>query len=225
MEEAIMIPSDEKDAGKQPANCVLAEVYPRYRWLMLLVMFLVTLVSDIIMISPAPLMGVIAKSLNMSLGDMTAYLMGLFNLVVAVSCIGGGSRCYRDLASALSAMKVAPTCSPWRCTHAATSALEAMWPKAAKEIATACRFIGEPFQKLRICARVVFSRYRNRTNAHAQSYYILMALASSGYPSKVIEKSAILKKMSTVDLQNESEEFYGILHEFVICWTSLAVAS
>jgi MFS family permease len=95
MEEAIMVTSEGEGAGKQSANCVVDEVYPRFRWLILLVMFLVTAVSDIIMISPAPLMGIIAKSLNMSLGDMTAYLMGLFNLVVAVSCIGGGIMCDR----------------------------------------------------------------------------------------------------------------------------------
>jgi MFS family permease len=95
MEDAIMIVHNEEDKRKQQANCIVSEVYPRYRWLVLLVLFLVTVVSDIIMISPAPLMGVIAKSLNMSLGDMTAYLMGLFNLVVAVSCIGGGIMCDR----------------------------------------------------------------------------------------------------------------------------------
>ncbi|MDD2736787.1 MAG: MFS transporter [Desulfuromonadaceae bacterium] len=69
--------------------------YPRFRWLVLLAMFLATAASDVIMIYPAPLMGVIAKSLGMTLGDTTAYLMGLFNLVVAISCIVGGIACDR----------------------------------------------------------------------------------------------------------------------------------
>ena len=93
-----------------------------------------------------------------------------------------GSRSYRDLASALAAMKVAPACRPGFCTNATASTLETMWPTATKKIATASRFIGEPFQKLLIRARVVFSRYRNRAGAHAQSYYMQGVLASSGYP-------------------------------------------
>ena len=69
--------------------------YPRFRWLVLLSMFLVTAISDVTMISPAPLMGVIAKSLNLPLGDATGYFMGVFNLAVAISCVVSGIVCDR----------------------------------------------------------------------------------------------------------------------------------
>lgn len=69
--------------------------YPRFRWFVLLAMFLMTAGSAAIMISPAPLMGIIAKSLNMPLSDTSAYLMGVYNLVVAMSCICGGIMCDR----------------------------------------------------------------------------------------------------------------------------------
>ena len=84
--------SSEPVAAPVPGQ---GDSYPRFRWLVLLAMFLVTAASDVIMIYPAPLMGVIAKSLGMTLGDTTAYLMGLFNLVVAISCIVGGIACDR----------------------------------------------------------------------------------------------------------------------------------
>lgn len=67
----------------------------RFRWFILLSMFLVTALSATMMISPAPLMGVIAKSLSIPLSDASAYLMGLYNLVVALACIGGGIMCDR----------------------------------------------------------------------------------------------------------------------------------
>jgi hypothetical protein len=41
----------------------------------------------------------------------------------------------------------------------------------------------------------------------------------------VAERSVSRKRMSVVGLRNVSLEFYGILLEFVIYWTSLAVAS
>jgi hypothetical protein len=107
-----------------------------------------------------------------------------------------GSRSYRDLASALPAMKVAPACRPGFCTNATASTLETMWPTASKKIASASRFIGEPFQKLLIRARVVFSRYRNRAGAHAQSYYMQRVLASSGYPPFFKNTSTSDKKYS-----------------------------
>lgn len=76
-------------------NPAIALKYPNFRWLVLLALFLVTVAADIIMIFPAPLMGVIAKSHGMSLGDTTAYLMGFYNLVVAIACIIGGIMCDR----------------------------------------------------------------------------------------------------------------------------------
>ena len=80
---------------QQPVEFVQATEYPRFRWFILLNLFLVTAASSAIMISPAPLMGIIAKNLNIPLSDASAYLMGLYNLVVAFSCIGGGIMCDR----------------------------------------------------------------------------------------------------------------------------------
>jgi len=85
----------DRCGSKLATTPAIKDNYPRFRWLVLLAMFLVTAASDIIMISPAPLMGVIAKSLGMTVGDTTVNLMGLFNLVVAISCIIGGITCDR----------------------------------------------------------------------------------------------------------------------------------
>jgi MFS family permease len=70
-------------------------VYPKFRWLMLIDLCLITAASTMVMISPASLMGVIAKDLGLSLGAATANFMGVFNLVVAISCICGGIVCDR----------------------------------------------------------------------------------------------------------------------------------
>jgi len=95
---------------------------------------------------------------------------------------------YRDLASALPTMKVTPTSGPWFGFPAALSAFKPIPPTATCKIAAACRFIGKPFQKLLVCARVVLSRYRMRTSIHTVTYYMWGALASSGYPLKLVDK-------------------------------------
>jgi len=69
--------------------------YPRYRWFVLVTLCVVTVATSVIMISPAPLIGIIAKSLNLDLGVTTGALMGGFNLALAVSCIIGGFLCDR----------------------------------------------------------------------------------------------------------------------------------
>lgn len=69
--------------------------YPRFRWLMLCALCTVTAASTAIMISPAPLMGVIAEHFRLSLGTSTGYYMGVFNLFVAISCVCGGIACDR----------------------------------------------------------------------------------------------------------------------------------
>ena len=69
--------------------------YPRYRWFVLLTLCVVTVATSVIMISPAPLIGIIAKHLKLDLGVTTGALMGGFNLALAVSCIVGGFLCDR----------------------------------------------------------------------------------------------------------------------------------
>jgi MFS family permease len=56
-----------------------------------LITFLVLQISTtLISISPAPIIGDIAKSLNMSLGATTGAVMGVVNLVIAIACIIAG---------------------------------------------------------------------------------------------------------------------------------------
>lgn len=69
--------------------------YPRFRWFSLLTLCVLTVATSVIMISPAPLIGIIAKSLQLGLGPTTGALMGLFNLALAAACIVGGFLCDR----------------------------------------------------------------------------------------------------------------------------------
>ncbi len=69
--------------------------YPGYRWFVLLVLCVTTIATSVIMISPAPLIGIISKSLRLDLGVTTGALMGGFNLALAMSCIIGGFLCDR----------------------------------------------------------------------------------------------------------------------------------
>lgn len=67
--------------------------YSSYRWYVLVVLCVLTMASTVIMISPAPLMGVIAKSLHIGLGAATGSMMATFQLALALSCIVGGFLC------------------------------------------------------------------------------------------------------------------------------------
>jgi len=64
--------------------------YPKYRWFVMLTMFLATVGQGMILISPSPLVGPISEQLNISLGQTTGLLMVTFNLFVALSGIAGG---------------------------------------------------------------------------------------------------------------------------------------
>jgi len=64
-------------------------VYPRFRWFVLLALCIITAAQSMVLISPAPLMGEIAKMLGMSLGETTGVTMGAFTLCVAISAIVG----------------------------------------------------------------------------------------------------------------------------------------
>ena len=83
-----------------------------------------------------------------------------------------GSCRYRNLASAMPTMKVAPGGCPWLGFDAALSAFKTIRPAATSKISAACRFIGEPFKKLLVCAGIVLSSYRLRTVVHTKKYYM-----------------------------------------------------
>lgn len=72
---------------------VSSDSYPRYRWFVLIVLCVLTAASTVIMISPAPLMGLIAKSLQIEPGVATGAMMATFQLALALSCIAGGFLC------------------------------------------------------------------------------------------------------------------------------------
>jgi len=65
-------------------------VYPGFRWFVFVTLCIVTASTAVALISPAPLMGPIAKSLGISLGEASGATMGTFNLFVALSALVGG---------------------------------------------------------------------------------------------------------------------------------------
>jgi MFS family permease len=67
-----------------------AVIFPAFRWFVLATLCVVTASTAVALIAPAPLMGPIAKTLGVSLGEATGATMGLFNLFVAISCFIGG---------------------------------------------------------------------------------------------------------------------------------------
>jgi len=64
--------------------------YPSFRWFVLATLCVVTATTAVVLISPAPLIGAIAKGLRISPGEATGAAMGSFNLAVAISCLCGG---------------------------------------------------------------------------------------------------------------------------------------
>jgi len=64
--------------------------YPNFRWFVLLAMIASTAASLAIMITPAPLIGEVAKNLGLSPGAATGIIMGLWNIVGATSCVFAG---------------------------------------------------------------------------------------------------------------------------------------
>ncbi|MBP2649215.1 MAG: hypothetical protein H6Q74_40 [Firmicutes bacterium] len=65
-------------------------VYPAFRWVVFITLCIVTASTAVALIAPAPLMGPIAKTLGVSLGEATAATMGTFNLFVGISALLGG---------------------------------------------------------------------------------------------------------------------------------------
>jgi len=66
------------------------ELYPKFRWFVLLVLWFITVTEGIILISFAPLMGVIATQMGLTLGEATGAFMGAFTLFVTVGAVAGG---------------------------------------------------------------------------------------------------------------------------------------
>ncbi len=64
--------------------------YSRFRWVVLAQILIVTFSSAMIMISFAPLMGIVAKDLGISMGAASFGFMGLHMLATAVSCAIAG---------------------------------------------------------------------------------------------------------------------------------------
>jgi MFS family permease len=65
-------------------------IYPKYRWFVLITMFVVTAASLSIMISPTPFAGEIAKDLKVDLGIVLASSMMVFLFGTAISALAGG---------------------------------------------------------------------------------------------------------------------------------------
>jgi len=64
--------------------------FPNFRWFVLATLCVVTATTAVVLISPAPLIGAIAKGLRVSPGEATGAAMATFNLAVAISCLCGG---------------------------------------------------------------------------------------------------------------------------------------
>jgi MFS family permease len=63
-------------------------IYPKYRWYVLIVMFLIhVFCAGIILISPAPLVGEISKASGWNLGTITVITMSAFTFFVAGGCV------------------------------------------------------------------------------------------------------------------------------------------
>lgn len=65
--------------------------YPRFRWYVAIVLAMVTIASAVIMISPAPLVGVISKFYGISVGETTGLLMSSFTLASFFAALIGGA--------------------------------------------------------------------------------------------------------------------------------------
>ncbi|MHB8076398.1 MFS transporter [Desulfosporosinus fructosivorans] len=66
-------------------------VYPKFRWFVFLTMIIATIAGAVVMISPSPLVGEVAKGLGVNLGTISAALMAVFTLALGVSAILSGT--------------------------------------------------------------------------------------------------------------------------------------
>lgn len=79
-ENNIMYWEEEEMSGK----------YSKFRWYVLLMVFVATAAQGMVLISPSPLVGEISKSMGLSLGEVTGAAMGAFTMFVALSGVAGG---------------------------------------------------------------------------------------------------------------------------------------
>jgi len=68
-----------------------AATYPKYRWFIMVSYGMTSLVSAIVMIAPAPMVGLISKSYGVSVGQATGLMMGSLTLISFFSAMGGGA--------------------------------------------------------------------------------------------------------------------------------------
>lgn len=66
-------------------------IYPKYRWYVGIVMLLaVAINAGLVLIAPAPLVGIISEATGWALGTVTGIIMGAFILFVAAGCVISG---------------------------------------------------------------------------------------------------------------------------------------
>ena len=65
-------------------------VYPRFRWVVILTVVMVSMSAMVMMLSVAPLVGVMAKDLHVPLGTISFGFMGLHSLCIAVGAFLSG---------------------------------------------------------------------------------------------------------------------------------------
>ena len=65
--------------------------YPKYRWMVLIMMIFATLAQGSLLISFSTLIPTVSEQMGMSLGQTTGILMGVFTLFVAIFAIVGGA--------------------------------------------------------------------------------------------------------------------------------------
>ncbi|MBP2650309.1 MAG: transporter transrane protein [Firmicutes bacterium] len=92
--------------------------FPKFRWVILAVLCITQVCSSTILISIAPLMGVIAKDLGIDLGTASFSFMGLHFLATAISCIISGFLIdrfglYKVLGGSLTVMAIANASLPF----------------------------------------------------------------------------------------------------------------
>jgi MFS family permease len=64
--------------------------YPGFRWFVIAAMGIIVVGQGVVLIAPAPLVGIIAQKLKMTIGQATGGTMGLFTIIVSVVSIAGG---------------------------------------------------------------------------------------------------------------------------------------
>jgi MFS family permease len=67
------------------------KLYPKYRWFIMISFAMTSLVSAIVMIAPAPMVGLISKSYGITVGQTTGLMMGSLTLIGFFAAMAGGA--------------------------------------------------------------------------------------------------------------------------------------